>query len=98
MLSKDIMSNWRGEGTVVVKPGQASENECRTELLRRVGDRGPRKSFQRPPSVHANRGSIGRVLGVRRMDVRGGRMGLPREGGCKDICVRSSAFAQEILH
>lgn len=38
MLSKDIMSNWRGGGTVAVKPGQASENECRTELLRRVGD------------------------------------------------------------
>lgn len=42
---------------------------------------GPRKSFQRPPSVHANRGSIGSVLAIRRVDVRGGRMGLPREGG-----------------
>lgn len=42
---------------------------------------GPRKSFQRPPSVHANRGSIGSVLAIRRVDVRGGRMGLPREEG-----------------
>lgn len=40
------MSNWRGEGTVAVKPGQASENECRTELLRRVGDRGLERAFR----------------------------------------------------
>lgn len=39
MLSKDSVSNWRGEGAVVVEPRQESV-ERRTRLLRRVGDRG----------------------------------------------------------
>lgn len=39
VLSKDTVSNWRGEGAVVVEPGQELV-ERRTQLLRRVGDRG----------------------------------------------------------
>lgn len=39
VLSKDSVSNWRGEGAAAVEPGQESV-DCRTQLLKRVGDGG----------------------------------------------------------
>lgn len=39
MCCPRTLSNWRGEGAVVVEPGQELV-ERRTQLLRRVGDRG----------------------------------------------------------
>lgn len=43
MLSKDIVSNRRGEGTVAPEP---ESGECRTQLLRRAGERGLGRAFR----------------------------------------------------
>lgn len=43
MLSKDIASNWREEGAVAAEP---ESGECRTQLLRRAGERGLGRAFR----------------------------------------------------
>lgn len=51
----------------------------------------------RPQRVHANGGSISSALAIRRVDVGGGRMGLPREEMQGHPWVKLSLYTGEFM-